>query len=152
MKKLLIILGSVFLFFIILAAVGIGMIAMKGSALDKESKAYVDAAVPAIVSNWDEQALASRVSPEFTNVMHPGDMAKLFRMYRQLGKFREYKDSRGQSFVNYTLRTGKVVTAEYTANATFDTGPATITLAIIKHDNQWQIEGFRINSRAFLDK
>ena len=39
MKKFFIILGALFLVLIVLAAVGIGIAAFKGAALDKESKA-----------------------------------------------------------------------------------------------------------------
>jgi hypothetical protein len=50
MKKFFIILGSIFLAIIVLGAIGIAFVAVRGSALDKESKAYADSAIPAIVS------------------------------------------------------------------------------------------------------
>jgi hypothetical protein len=67
MKKLLITLGIVFLALVVIVAAFIGYTAYSGSVLDKESKAYVDAAVPAIISSWNEQALLKRASPEFQN-------------------------------------------------------------------------------------
>jgi hypothetical protein len=50
MKRFLIILGSIFLIIIVLAAIGIGVVAVRGGALDKESKAYADAAIPRIIA------------------------------------------------------------------------------------------------------
>ena len=41
MKKFFIVLGSLFLALIVLVAIGIAFIAVKGTALDKASKAYV---------------------------------------------------------------------------------------------------------------
>ena len=46
MKKFFIVLGSIFLALIVLVAIGIAFIAIKGTALDKESKAYADSAIP----------------------------------------------------------------------------------------------------------
>ena len=57
MKKFFIILGSIFLAIIVLGAIGIAFVAVRGSALDKESKAYADSAIPAIVTTWSEKAL-----------------------------------------------------------------------------------------------
>jgi hypothetical protein len=65
MKKLLIILGTIFLIVIVLVAVGIGFVAVKGSALDKQSKAFVDKNVPLMFATWDDQILWSRASPVF---------------------------------------------------------------------------------------
>jgi hypothetical protein len=39
-KKFLVILGSIFLAIIVLGAIGIAFVAVRGNALDKESKAY----------------------------------------------------------------------------------------------------------------
>ena len=46
MKKFFIVLGSIFLALIVLVAIGIAFIAIKGTALDKESKAYADSRFP----------------------------------------------------------------------------------------------------------
>ena len=65
MKKFLIVLGSIFLAVIMLGAIGIAFTAIRGTALDKESKAYADSALRAIVSTWSEKELLDRASPEF---------------------------------------------------------------------------------------
>lgn len=62
MKKFFIVLGSIFLAIIVLGAIGIAFIAVRGNALDKESKAYVDSAIPSMSqrgvrkSCWIERA------------------------------------------------------------------------------------------------
>lgn len=69
MKKFFIVLGSIFLALIVLGAIGIAFVAVRGNALDNESKAYADTAIPKIVSTWSEKALLDRASPEFKNAV-----------------------------------------------------------------------------------
>jgi hypothetical protein len=150
MKKLLIILGSIFLIIILVVAVGIGIVAVKGTAFDKESKAYVDSTVPMLVAAWDEKELLSRASPEFTQAVKDEELDKLYGMFRRLGKLREYQGSEGQSNMSVNSWSGRVVSAAYTARASFDAGPAVIKIALIKHGDNWQIYGFHIDSEVFL--
>jgi hypothetical protein len=46
MKKTLMILGGIFAVLLIAGVIGFAIIAMKGNALDEESKAYVDQVTP----------------------------------------------------------------------------------------------------------
>jgi hypothetical protein len=150
MKKLLIALGIIFITLILVVAGLIGYAAFTGATLDKESKAYVDAAVPAIMSSWNEQELLSRASPEFQRATSPADAERLFRWFRTLGRFQRYEGAQGQAVTSVTPQTGKVVSARYTAKALFERGQASIDIAIIKHGDQWQIAGFKVNSPALI--
>jgi hypothetical protein len=154
MKKLLTILGLVFLFIIVLIAVGISIAVVKGLALDKESKAYVDRSLPLIISQWDEAELLSRASPEFMQSTKRKELDKYFAVLsKKFGKMQSYEGSDGQSYVNYQVlssRNGKVVTAIYTVKVVFDAGPAAIKVTLIKHSDLWQIEGFNINSDVLI--
>jgi nitrogen-specific signal transduction histidine kinase len=150
-KKVLIILGAVFLLFIVLGMVSIVIFAIKGPALDKQSKAYVDANLPLIISNWDEQELLSRASPEFMGNSKRNDLDNFFSaLSRKLGKMRSYQECKGQSYVNISPQNGKIVTAVYASKVIFENGSATITTTLIKHSDNWQIEGFDVNSDALL--
>ena len=144
MKTFFIILGSIFLALIILAAVGIGISAKKGAALDRESKAYVDGAVPAIVSTWNEWELLDRASPEFKQATQSADVGRLFSPLHLLGKLREYKGSEGQALIYHDLAKGTTISASYVAKAEFDAGSVQIDIKLIKHGDQWQILGFQI--------
>jgi hypothetical protein len=154
MKKLLIILGAIFLIMIILVAVGIGFVAVKGSALDKQSKAFVDRNVPLIFATWDDQELWSRASPEFMQAT-PKDKLDTFytSLSHKLGKMRAYQGSKGQASMNATVlssHSGEVISAAYTAHVIFDAGPADVKITLIKHGDEWQIKGFEINSDVLL--
>jgi len=139
-------LGYVFL----VVLVCFGILAIKGTALDKESKQYADAAILALVTNWDMNELEGRISPEFKSTVQPGDVQKLFAMLRRLGSLKEYKGYHGSSNMSFTSERGKVISATYVENAEFAAGSAEIHLALIKHGDQWQILGFHVNSKAFL--
>ncbi len=151
MKKTLMVLGGIFVVVIVIVVIGIVFSAVKGQALDRESKQYVDAAIPAIAAQWDIRALQERASPEFKTAVNDEDLEKLIRMYQRLGKLQQYQGSKGDANLSLTNQRGKVITAHYITNAEFDTGPATITLDLIKHDDQWQILRMNVNSKVFLE-
>src|SRR6266540_1260089 len=134
MKKFFIVLGSIFLAFIVLGAIGIGFIAYRGNALDKESKAYADSAIPPIITGWSQKELLDRV----------------FRWFSGLGQLQKCEPAQGQALMSATTQTGKMISAQYTAKATFQKGEATIKLGLIKHVDQWQILNFHVDSPALV--
>src|SRR5438874_465946 len=85
MRKFFITLGVIFLVLIVLGAIGFGYIAFRGNTLDKESKAYVDAAIPVIVTNWNKKELLDRASPEFKKAVSDAQIDQLFHQFTSLG-------------------------------------------------------------------
>jgi hypothetical protein len=150
MKKFLIILGSTFLVLIVIGAVAIGFVAYRGATLDKESKAYADSAIPAVVTTWSEKALLDRASPEFSKVVTIDKLDRLFRYMSRLGALQKCEPAQGQSLMSATSESGRRTTAAYTAKATFEKGEATIKLGLIKHGDQWQILSFYVDSPTFM--
>ena len=147
MKKVLIVLGSIFLVLILLAALGIGFLAVRGNALDKESKAYADAAIPAIITTWLDKALLDRASPEFNQAASPVQVYHMFRSWESsLGRLQTCDPAQGQSLMSVTSQSGKTISAQYTAKAKFERGEATIRLILIKHGDQWQILRFDVDN------
>ncbi len=150
MKKFFIILGSIFLVLIIAIGIGIAFVAIKGTALDKESKAYADSAIPAIVSTWSEKELLDRASPEFKKAVTIDQLDRLFRWVSGLGRLQKCEPAEGHSLMSATTQNGKIVSAQYVAKAAFEKGEGTITLGLIKHGEQWQIINFNVNSPALV--
>jgi hypothetical protein len=153
MKKILMIAGGFALVISIAIIALIVYAVVKGPGFDQESQRYVDAAVPAIVSTWDKQALIDRSSPELMKAVKDkgDDWDKLFNFFRKLGHLKKYKGATGAINYSVTTQDGKVVTAIYHAEADFESGPAEIVVLLVKHDQKWQIAGFTINSKAFLN-
>lgn len=144
MKKFFIVLGAIFFTLIVLGAVAFVFIAIRGTALDKESKAYVDAAVPAIVSSWSGQELLDHASPEFKQATSGADVGRMFSVCRLLGKMLAYRGSQGQSLMAHDLAKGTTISASYVVKAEFERGSAEIDIKLIKHGDQWQILGFHV--------
>jgi hypothetical protein len=147
-KKLFVVIISIFLGIILLIGIGVAILARTGNGLDRESKAYVDAAVPAIVSSWSEDELMNRATSEMRQATKPADTARMFAWFKTLGRLQKYEGSQGQATISVTNETGRVVSAHYQARAIFDRGEATINVGLIKSGNIWQIVRFQINSAA----
>jgi hypothetical protein len=150
MKKFLIVLGSIFLAIVVLGAIGIAFFAVRGTALNKESKTYADSAIPAIVTTWSEKELLDRASPEFKKAVTIDQLDRLFRAFAMLGRLQKCEPAQGQSLMSATTKNGKRISGQYTAKATFEKGEATIKLGLIKHGDQWQILGFHVDSPVFV--
>jgi len=150
MKKFLIVFGSIFLALIVLAVIGIGFVAIHGTALDKESKSYADAAIPAIVTTWSQKELLDRASPELKKAVTIDQLDHMFQWFSRLGRLQKCEPAQGQVTMSATPQTGRMTTGQYTAKATFEKGEATINVVLIKHGDQWQIGGFHVDSPALL--
>ena len=148
MKKALIVLGGIFGVLIVAGVIGLSILVVKGSALDEESKAYVDDVTPIILANLNQETLFQFASDELKNSASQGDFDKIFKWFRTLGKFVEYKDSTGQANISVTTQNGEKITAYYEAQAEFEAGPATIKVTAIKKGESWQVIGFNITSMA----
>lgn len=148
MKKFGIVLGLFLCAFVVLGAIGIRFVTARGNGLDNESKAYADAAIPAIIDGWKEKELLDRGSPEFKTAATQKLLDQTFYHFRRLGRLKKCEPAQRQAGISPTAPTGKTVAAQYTAKATFENGPATITLGLTKHADQWQIRSFAVNSPA----
>jgi hypothetical protein len=98
-KKVIMILGYIFLALIIVFLAGFGSLTVIGNRLDKESKAFVDAAIPAIVSTWDVSEIEKRASPEFTDDVDYDGLVQDFGVLQQLGNLVMYKGSSGDAHI-----------------------------------------------------
>lgn len=152
MRKTIVILGSVLLVLTVLLSVGYGSLALLGKRLDKESKAYVDSAVPAIVTGWDLDELRKRTSPEFDDGADYDELQDYFDELRQLGNLTEYKGAEGDANITLSLLYGIEVSADYAAFADFETGSADIRISLIKRDGLWQILDLSITPQPFAER
>jgi hypothetical protein len=152
MKKILMVLGGIFVFLIIAGAIGIYILDVKGTALDKESKAYVDEVTPKILASLNKETLFQYASDELKKTASGEEFDKVFNWFTKLGQFKEYKGAKGQANMSATSERGKQITGYYEAQAEFEKGPATVKITIIKKGDNWQILGFRIESMALLNK
>ena len=152
MKKALMILGGIFAVLIVAGVIGFSVLAMKGKALDQESKAYVDEVTPIILANLNKETLFKYASEELKESASPAEFDKIFNWFTKLGHFKEYKGSKGQANMLLTPGKGKQVTGLYEASAEFEKGPATIKITTIRKGDKWQVMGFHISSIALVNE
>jgi hypothetical protein len=145
MRRFLVILGGLALVIIVAAGVGVGVLVYKGNALDAESKAFVDSAVPAIAANWSKEQLLDRATPELRDSIKPEQFRSVFAAVSQLGPLVEYEGATGEANMSYMAGSGGAVSASYVAKVRFKEGEATIRIVLVKRDGRWMINGFHID-------
>jgi len=148
MKKVIMVLGYIFLVCIVALVAAAVALAVWGKKLDRESHAYVDTAVPAIAANWDVAELQKRASSEFNDAVDYESLEEdFFSLQQQLGKLVEYKGSTGDSNITVSLN-GYQITADYTAIADYEEGSVEIRTALVKRGGQWKILDFTVSPDA----
>jgi len=149
MKTVFAVLGAIFLILVLLVAGFVGYSAYVGTKLDASSKAYVDASVPAIVSTWSKDELKNRASPQLLKSASDEQIDGLFsKLATQLGAFKSYDGSKGDSNVSYTTQDGKVTSASYVSNATFQNGKIDVQVKLIQIDGNWMLLGFHVSPHS----
>jgi hypothetical protein len=146
MRRFLYILGALTLIIIVAAGIGLGVFFYKGHALDAESKAFVDSAVPAITATWSKQQLLDRATPELRASVKPEELKALFDRLSQLGPLIEYEGATGEATMSYIAGSGSTLSASYVAKARFQNGTATFRIVLMKRDDRWLIQNFHVDS------
>ena len=146
MRRFLSILGALTLAVIVAAGIGLGVVFYKGRALDAESKAFVDRAVPAIAATWSKQELLDRATPELRQNVRPEQLNALFAGLSRLGPLVEYEGAKGDARMSYLVGSGSIVSASYVAKARFQNGTATFRIVLMKRDGRWMIHNFNGDS------
>jgi hypothetical protein len=145
MRRFLCVIGATALGVVGLVVIGVGVLIWNGRGLDVESKAYVDAAVPAITSHWSKEALLDRATPELRAAATPDQIAAVFNNFSRLGPLVQYEGAAGQANMMYLLGKGEQVSASYEAKAKYENGEATLRLVLLKRDGKWQIQNFHVD-------
>jgi hypothetical protein len=145
MHRFLYILGALTLVALATVVIAIGVIAYRGTALDAESKAFVDSAVPAITASWSQEQLVKRATPELRQSVKPDQLATFFGTLSRLGPLVQYEGATGEATMSYFSASGGTVSASYVANARFENGNATFRIALLKRDGQWMIHNFHVD-------
>lgn len=149
MKKIIMVVGAIFFAIVLVWTIRFVVLTGKEPDLDKESKAYVDTVIPKILANISKETLFTYSDDELKKSPN-SEFEKAFKYFDKLGKFVEYKGSKGQAKISIKTGSVKVITAYYEADVEFTTGPATAKVTIVKRGNDWKIIGFYINSNSVV--
>jgi len=152
MRKVLYVLGVIFIVLVLGIGTLVGVTVYKGVALDKESARYVDDAVIAITAHWNTDELLNRASPEFKKITTRDRLMSIFdAISGALGPLVDYEGAKGDATIKTMMGSGTTITAIYKARAKYQKGSAEITLRLIKINDTWMIEGFHVGSNQVID-
>ena len=152
MRKLLIVLGVLFLMLLLFAGLQFLIAYQSGPRLEAESKTYIDEAVPAILSTMDKRVLLDRACVEFVDKYKDDRfLDEYFAKLKRLGKFKAYRGSSGDvhMYIKFPFRKMSV-TAIYKAKAEFDAGTVEFAVSLVRRGGDWQIHGFTIDPNIFI--
>lgn len=145
MKKVLTILGVIFICLIVVGAIVFSGFYYYTSGLDKEAQAYIDEVVPRIVTYWNSRELIDHASPEFLQVFPAKKVELLFDAFsEQMGPLKEYKGVTGKIKIDISPRGKPIIIADYLVEAVFEKTPAKIQIQMIRHNDKWEIVGFLV--------
>lgn len=151
MRKFFYVLGIVTAALVVVGGIGLFILFRNGTALDRESEAYVDDAVVSISSHWSKDELLKRGSPEFMQAVNRMDLgAFLDAAEAALGPLVDYEGAKGQALMMATAGTGTTITGNYVAQAKFQKGTAQIRVAVRRIGGKWMIDSFNINSAELM--
>ena len=150
MKKILMILGAIFICLILAGVIVFSALYYFASGSDKEAEAYIDEVVPIIVASWNSKELINRTSPEFLHVVPAEKIELLFNaLSKQMGPLEDYKGATGKVKIKISPRGKPIIIADYMADPVFEKAPAKIQIRMILQNDKWQIIGFRVIIEGF---
>jgi hypothetical protein len=126
-----------------------GVIGHETAALDEESKAFVDHAVPAIASNWSPEQLLARVSPAEHADLKPEDLQALADLRSKLGRSETYLGATGGLNRPYLGWFGGPTSASYADKVIFANGIVTFNVTVARLDGRWMIDAYHIDVSYF---
>jgi len=117
----------------------------KKTAPAADAHAYVDAAVVAICTDWNREALIDRAAPELAAALQSSAPREYFVELSAVGPLKKYEGATGDAKTVVYNGNAKT-TADYTARAEFERGPATVNISLVKfNEGDWQIAQFQVH-------
>ena len=151
MKKLLTILGVIFVCLIVAGGIVSSGLYYFASRLDMEARAYIDKIIPIIATSWSSEELINHASPEFLQEMPPEKIDLLFDILsKHIGPLEEYKGANGKIDISISSEGKPIIIGDYTAETVFKNGPAKIRIQLIRRNDEWQIFGFLVKVKVKL--
>jgi hypothetical protein len=133
--------------------IAIGGVALYGAAswVAHRGQAFVDAAVPRIVQEWDSRELSHRASPDLL-LDHPMEQIELaFEHFAaDLGPLRAYRGSKNSARPTFAWSHGLTVTASYTAMVICEKAHITIQIRVVWRGEHWRIDTFEVEQAPII--
>ena len=146
MKTFFMILGVIFALILVVLGIAGAIYIPRFVTLNREATAYIQDAVPKIVSNWNSQQLVDRATPDLlASVRTRTDLDRLFSSFSRLGSLKHLDTPTGGSVMNFFTGPSRPILANYAARAEFEKGNASIQIGLRHVNNTWRINGFHVD-------
>ena len=145
MKKLLKILGVVFVCLACIVGVFAGYFYIKSAKYEKTAVPYIKEKIPEL-STWDPAVSKKYMAPEVLELIKDDELNKLMHWLSKLGRLKGIEEPQ---FVNVstsaTTEHGKQTIATYNIAAHYENGDANITMRLLEVEGGFQIYQFYVN-------
>ncbi len=147
MKKALSVLGGLFLVLLLAGGGMVAYAAFEGSKLDAESKAYVEATLPRVLSNPTSENFLSFMPAKEKEHFNSAEMEK-FGSYMNLtlGAFQSCDNVKGDSLLMLSSPNGESITARYLARCHFNKASITASISLRKTGDAWGLLGVHFDT------
>lgn len=125
---------------------GAYMLFNKGKAAFDDAGKFGDTTFQEVATSWDPAVLKSKASPDLTKESSPEAIdALMTRLSQTLGPVKTFKSS--TTGINFNSNNGEsVTTVDWSADATFEKGPGTVNMKLIKRGDDWKVFNFNVHS------
>lgn len=132
---------------------GLGGLAVYGAALWAAGcgQAFVDAAVPRIVREWDSRELSRQATPALLLDRSLEQLEQTFEHYAaDLGPLQAYRGSTLRAGPAVAWSHGVTITAAYAAMVTCKRGHVLLHVRVVWREDRWRIDAFEVQERPLL--
>lgn len=152
MKKILMIVGALFLIGLIGGGGWLYLMIQEGQELDESSRRYVERNIPKLAKErWYGPHMHPLAHSAFMEAVSMEDWQRISILYWQkLGMLQNFPGCQGQANIMYN-EDGKSVTAKYVCPAKFEKAEAVIEVTLQQENEQWKIIHLNVKSPAFLE-
>lgn len=151
MKKLAIILGSLFSVIVIVVAIVNIYSWHKSRQYQDTAVPYIKAVIPEI-SKWDMNSLKGHMAPKVLEQTTDEKFTKVIGFFSKLGGLKSFDNPDFvKAYTGSNPEEGTQTIVTYTVEAVYENGDAEITLALLESGSSFKIYKFHIRSIALLE-
>ena len=118
-----------------------------------EAEVYARSCAESIGKSWKEEALKKEASTSLLKLLDsdPNMSRKVLVLCsKKLGALKIYEKPELKGFSDMIEADGEHVHVTLVAKGRFEKGDGTITEVLDKHNNEWKLDNFHVNSPAFF--
>lgn len=127
------------------------ILALRGWSQGRGGQEAARQIVLEVTERWSPEPLMTHASKAVRNAVTAEEMTRLFKLYKRLGARTSLGEPKGQTMSRAGFGSAPSgITADYTFPATFTNGPAAIQIVLIREDDAWKVNAFRVQSKALI--